>query len=340
MKVSIIIPVYDKEPYIERCINSVLNQTYRQLEVILVNDYTPCESMKLAKKVIEQSELSKGLSFKYIYHQAHRGLSATRNSGIEAATGEYLFFLDSDDTITPSCISLMVEQAKAHPDVEVIQGHVVSVPDKKGYHTETLNSSGYREDNLWYCSKFNQNGNFPINAWNKLIKRDFVIRNNLFFMDGIIHEDLHWMFYVAKCVKKYAFIPENTYIHYITPNSIMTNLNIQKSCDSIAKILYDVIPVIDFPCRNSKFNKMIRLFLSGYISRGGNSEKNRLVRMLFVRMLKEGMPKGALLLFCTIHLSTIKGGWRFKKWLNLYLDQQSVKDSKNLNNNPNLNCSK
>ena len=87
--VSIIIPVYKVEPYIIKCIDSVLHQNYRFMEVILVDDRTPDHSMQMAIDYIEQSKLSHDIHFKYVKHDCNRGLSAARNTGIDAATGEY-----------------------------------------------------------------------------------------------------------------------------------------------------------------------------------------------------------------------------------------------------------
>ena len=330
-KVSIIIPVYNKEDYIEHCVCSVMNQTYRCLEVILIDDCSPDGSMNVAKRVIADSENSKDLEFVFLRHEENLGLSEARNTGIRAASGDYLFFLDSDDALTPSSISLMMEQVRMHPGVELVQGYTVSVPDDIYYHTEELNYMGYRESNLLYVYEMNRMRNFPITAWNKLLNRNFVVRNNLFFMEGIIHEDLHWIFYVARCVSRFSYIPETTYMRYYTPNSIMTNLIPQESCACIAKILYDVVPKIDYPCRYSKLNRMIRLFVGPYISRGGDNERRGLEKMFITRMLKEGMLFGAFLLFCRLRLSGIKGEWRFNQLLNLYLDRQSKRDRRNFN---------
>ena len=330
-KVSIIIPVYNKEDYIERCVCSVINQTYRCLEVILIDDCSPDGSMAVARRAIAESEKSKDLEFVFLRHENNLSLSEARNTGIRAASGDYLFFLDSDDALTPSCISLMMELVRMHPGVELVQGYTVSVPDDIYFHTEELNYMGYRESNLLYVYEMNRMRNFPITAWNKLLNRDFVVRNNLFFMKGIIHEDLHWVFYVARCVSRYAFIPETTYLRYYTPNSIMTNLKPQKSCASIAKILYDVVPKIDYPCQHSKLNRMIRLFVGPYIRRGGDNERRGLEKMFITRMLKEGMVFGAFLLFCRLRLFGIKGEWRFNQLLNLYLDRLSERDRKDLN---------
>lgn len=329
-KVSIIIPVYNKEDYIERCVCSVMNQTYRHLEVILIDDCSPDDSMAIARRAIAESENSEDLEFVFLRHEENLGLSEARNTGIRAASGAYLFFLDSDDALTPSCISLMMEQVRMHPNLELVQGYTVSVPDDIYFHTEELNYMGYRESNLLYVYEMNRMRNFPITAWNKLLNRDFVVRNNLFFQEGIIHEDQHWMFYVARCVSRYVFIPETTYLRYYVPNSIMTNLNSLESCACIAKILYDVVPKIDYPCQHSKLNRMIRLFVGPYISRGGDGERHGLEKMFITRMLKEGMVFGAFLLFCRLRLFGLKGEWRFNQLLNLYLDRQSKRDRRNL----------
>ena len=115
MKVSIIIPIYKVEPYIERCIQSVLRQTYRDLEVILVDDCTPDRSMELAKACIEQSPLSKDLQIVYLRHEQNRGVSVCRNDGIDAATGEYIMFIDSDDHITDDCVETLVKPLENYP---------------------------------------------------------------------------------------------------------------------------------------------------------------------------------------------------------------------------------
>jgi len=307
-----------------------MNQTYRSLEVILIDDCSPDDSMTIARKVIAESENSKDMEFVFLRHEKNLGLSEARNTGIRAASGDYLFFLDSDDALTPSCISLMIEQVRIHPCIELVQGYTVSAPDNIYYHTDELSRMGYRESNLLYVYEMNRMQNFPITAWNKLLNRDFVLRNNLFFMEGIIHEDQHWMFYVARCVSRFAFVPETTYMHYYNPNSIMTNFNPQESCASIAKILYDTVPKVDYSCRHSKLNQMIRLFFGSYICRGGDDERRGLEKMFITRMLKEGMVFGVFLLFCRLHFSGIKGGWRFRRWLNLYMDRLSERDRRNL----------
>lgn len=215
--VSIIIPVYKVEPYIVRCINSVLQQTYRNLEVILVDDCTPDHSMELAKECIAQSPLSQDLSFVYLKHDHNRGLSAARNTGIDAATGDYLYFLDSDDWIIPECISLMFECVKKEPGVEMVMGDIRQIgheypwPDFYIPNIETENiiqlACSYRIYTM---------------AWNKLLLRSFITSNNLFFLEKLYHEDVLWNFEVACKLNKAVSIPQKTYNYFIREESIQT----------------------------------------------------------------------------------------------------------------------
>jgi glycosyltransferase involved in cell wall biosynthesis len=106
-KVPIIIPVYNFESYIERCLLSALNQTYQNIEIILVDDCGQDNSMSVARRVAENHP--NGHKIIFLKHEQNRGLSATRNTGINAATGDYVYFFDSDDEITLDCIETLVK---------------------------------------------------------------------------------------------------------------------------------------------------------------------------------------------------------------------------------------
>lgn len=107
MKVSIIIPVYNVSKYIERCLKSVLGQTWKDLEIILVDDCTPDDSMDIVRGILETSSRSDIVTI--LKHEKNRGLSAARNTGIRQATGNYLYFLDSDDYLPANGIELLAD---------------------------------------------------------------------------------------------------------------------------------------------------------------------------------------------------------------------------------------
>ena len=118
--VSIIIPVFRISGYIQRCIESVINQTYKDIECIIVDDGTQDDSIEKCEKLIK--EYKGPIIFKIIHHEVNRGLSAARNTGTDAATGKYLYYLDSDDYISSNCIEKLVSYAIEDESIEMVQG--------------------------------------------------------------------------------------------------------------------------------------------------------------------------------------------------------------------------
>lgn len=235
MQVSIIIPIFKVEPYIECCIGSVLRQTYRNLEVILVDDCSPDHSMEIAKNYIEKSLFSKDLSFIYLKHNHNRGLSAARNTGMRAAKGKYVYFLDSDDEISPDCIEKLVHPLK-HREYDMVvanyktTGVRESACDMRLYNGEIVGKHNIVEakrKGFWY----------PM-AWNKLINVQFIKDNHLEFCEGAIHEDEAFSAEAA-CVMNsmYCISEVVTYDYKLRSNSIITSLNYDNRIKSYLKIL-------------------------------------------------------------------------------------------------------
>ena len=217
MKVSIIIPVYNVSAYIERCIESVMNQTYKDIECIIVDDASPDDSIVKCEKMI--AEYDGPIQFTILHHQQNRGLSAARNTGTNVAIGEFLYYLDSDDEITPDCIENLLKPMMEDNSIDFVQGNHMDEMDGKEFvfHKQSLSfyvtgddarHEYYKSQNL-YCL-----------AWNKLIKRSFIINNKLFFKEGIVHEDVLWFFYVMKHLKKVFISNDVTYIYHRRSNSI------------------------------------------------------------------------------------------------------------------------
>ncbi len=142
IKVSIIIPVYNVAAYVEECIQSVLNQDYENIEIIIVDDCGTDNSMELVRKMIAGT--SKEIHI--LKHDHNRGFAAGRNTGIKNAVGNYIYFLDSDDYIEPDCISRLVKVAHTYlnPDLIVSSskdaygnkttGDISDVTDLKEYY--------------------------------------------------------------------------------------------------------------------------------------------------------------------------------------------------------------
>ena len=216
--ISVIIPVYKVEAYLDKCVQSVIGQTYKDLEIILVDDGSPDRCPQMCDEwALKDSRIR-------VLHQRNRGLSAARNTGIRAAKGEWLYFLDSDDWIIPECITLMMDCVNSHPDVEMVQGGVLS--NDKGYAKwfsieNKHNVPDYSNNRDWINLMLLRQEILIVTAWNKLIRRDIVLYNDLFFEEGALNEDEMWSFLLSKFINVIAICKKNTYYYNIREGSII-----------------------------------------------------------------------------------------------------------------------
>lgn len=218
--VSVIIPVYQVSAYVERCLLSVMNQTYQNIECIIVDDCSTDDSIDKCKRLIEGYQGS--ITFQILHHERNRGLSAARNTGTDAGTGEYVFYLDSDDEITPNCIEKLVTVAQKNSDAEMVIGNTLRI-DVDGTESFFLNKrtpSSIRSNELVVTCYYNQL--IPDAAWNRIIKRSFIIDNNLYFKEGILFEDYLWMFYVVKYLSVVYYVMDVTHHYLLRQGSIST----------------------------------------------------------------------------------------------------------------------
>ena len=206
MKVSIIVPVYNVAKYIERCLLSVLNQTWQDLEVILVNDCTLDDSMEIARRVVASHP--RGTVVRCLEHEENRGLSAARNTGISASVGDYLYFLDSDDYISANAIELLADAAvQKRPDFVIGNYEVTGA---RRWAPPLSLGTGFYEGNALVLSTYVQ-GKWYVMAWNKLVSRPLVLQHKLYFQEGIVHEDDLWSFKLACMSQSMYVVNETTY---------------------------------------------------------------------------------------------------------------------------------
>lgn len=257
VKVSIIVPVYNVEKYIERCLSSIIHQTYIGcIECIIVDDCGKDNSMTIAEKIV--AEYKDNIRFVIIHHEYNRGLSAARNSGLDVATGDYIYYLDSDDELPADAIQLMVDEVSNHPNIDMVQGYTQSVPMTDYYDTSCFEDHQYVTDNIWIRENFYCAGKtIPVNGVNKLLKCEFLKRNNLYFKEGIIHEDEHWMFYLVQKLSSMAFIFKPTYIRYFNEGSIMSSQSLEKDGISMGIIISDWLMHIDGILSASQLKKCL-----------------------------------------------------------------------------------
>lgn len=200
IKVSIIIPVYGVEKYISQCLESVINQSYENIEIIVVNDGTKDNSMKIVEEYLLDERIK-------IINKENGGLASARNRGIEEATGEYIYFLDSDDWIEVNTIEVLVEESN---NLDIIYSNFWYFDEKnqkKRKNKEKIKS------NMSMTGEYLLGYSTEIMVWNKIYKKSFLEEKQLRFLEGIIHEDEEFTFkcYMNSPQVKYIDI----YIHII-----------------------------------------------------------------------------------------------------------------------------
>jgi len=238
-KVSIIIPIYNVKPYIEECLQSVANQTMTEgIECILVDDCGTDVSMIIAQRFVD--EYKGRISFSVYHHDTNRGAAAARNTGIRVAKGEYLFFMDSDDFISDRCIECLYSFVQQHPGVHLVQGSYI---EDNSNSFKTFPNYSEQHCVIKHCL-LTYNGKNLV-PHNRLVQRQLIVDKNIFFKEGVIHEDNLWVFFLAKYVKSMAFTQERTYYYRPTPNSITRDVKIDREILSYRTIIETTTSNID-----------------------------------------------------------------------------------------------
>lgn len=223
IKVSIIVPFYNVENYIEKCLKSLVNQTLDEIEILLVNDGSKDGSEKIAKKFVEENP-NKIRYFK----KENGGLSDARNYAIKYAKGEYIAFLDSDDYVEINMYEEMYAKAVAE-DLDYVECNFLwEYPDKR------LESKGKRCEN-----KKEMLINTRVVAWNKLIKREIIQKNEIEFPKGYRYEDVEFFYKILPYIEKYDIV-KKAFVHYIQRENSISNVQNSRTKE-IVFVLNNVI---------------------------------------------------------------------------------------------------
>lgn len=226
MKVSVIVPVYNVERYLDKCLDSLAHQTLKDIEIIIVNDGSPDHSEDIIKKYTKKYQ-----NFKY-YKKENGGLSSARNYGIKYASGDYIAFLDSDDYVKYDMYEKMYLKAVSNNyDLVVCDINYL-------YPNKTIRvSSGIKEDTQNIKKAY-----LTIHpaAWNKLFKKE-LFNNNIYFKEGIWFEDVEFIYRMLPFIKSIGVILED-FNQYVQREGSITS--------SVSPKIYDYVSnmngIIDF----------------------------------------------------------------------------------------------
>ena len=206
--ISVIIPVYNVEQYLDECLNSVINQTYTNLEIILIDDGSTDKSGKICDEFAKRDNRIK------VIHQKNKGVSVARNNALDIASGEFITFVDSDDTIEKEHILNMVNLLKDDTDI-------VCMPLGKGVTTQNIQEfNGIESLRYILQEQYFRELNFAWSNWNKLFKSD-VVKNIRYLSDEKVGEDLSFLWKAFLDSKKVVFGNKKTYNYRVSNTSVM-----------------------------------------------------------------------------------------------------------------------
>ena len=346
-KVSLIVPIYNVEPYLEECLNSVLAQTLSAFEAILIDDGSPDRSGGIADEFAARDGRMK------VIHKQNEGVSAARNDGICHAMGEYLFFLDSDDRLAPDALEKLYTAATEN-DVDVVLSDYITFDAEREtpYKVATSEFSSTKRSDLdaLQLAVFNMGpASIPAQsstilrgvgaAWHYLIKRDLIVDNDLRFdttLKGLFDDGL-FMLTVLERASSVSYINIGTYFYRHVPSSITRSFNssLFERYDKVYEAIDAFIERYD-KCDNFKRGLALRKFIylnksmNSYFFNDRNPATTKQLYDEFVKLVRSPSYAGALreldpkhlgckktiALYIMLRMHFYRGYWQAKKFSN------------------------
>lgn len=248
--ISVIVPVFNAGKWLERCFKSLEKQSYpaEKIEVLFVDDCSSDNSVQLLESLIG-NYIGK-IRFKLLRQSKNSGMG--RDIGIKNASGEYVFIMDADDEITENALAALAELAQKYPGVDVVQGNTIRIESVSGgklivnptWDISRYNFPEFVNNRLWIKERLaiwiRKDGYIPHSLWNKLIRRNFVTDNNLYFGKIQVAEDQFWHFRASKKIQSIAFSHYNSYIYHREHLSVVSQVFDKEKI---------VVPTLEF-CEN------------------------------------------------------------------------------------------
>lgn len=264
MKVSFILPVYKVEAYLSQCVESITCQTYRDIEIILVDDGSPDGSPALCDQLATEDVRIR------VVHKPNGGLSDARNAGLKVATGDYVVFVDSDDFwVGNESLQRMVDVAKANADCDFVGYNCNYYYPASNRYTKWVEYSadilapvtGEKALQLLVTS-----GTFPMSACLKLMKRSVLIDNNITFKKGQIAEDIPWFINLLEYSKECMFVNEYIYAYRQDREGSITATGGERSFNSLLDIVKTELEKVGSRSFTDEAKDVLRSFLAYELS--------------------------------------------------------------------------
>lgn len=261
-KISIVVPVYKVEKYIDKCVQSLIQQTYNNIEIILVDDGSPDRCPEICDRYALKDSRIK------VIHKSNGGLSDARNVGLKASSGKYVLFVDSDDFIElNTCERFLNIIGDSNPDIVV--GNANRIENEKVIPMKhKTNTRGQIITGEQYLLKELKFGTMYMAAWLNLYNKDFLLNNDLEFKVGFLHEDEHFTPRAFLKAKKVIGTDITFYNYLIRPGSITTVKNKEKNAQHMIQICEELEEIYkeieDVQLRKLLNNDLVNKYLNTF----------------------------------------------------------------------------
>ena len=268
--ISVIIPIYNKETYLKKCINSVINQTYKTLEIILINDGSSDNSLLICEDFLKKDERIT------IINQNNQGVSKARNNGLNKAKGEWVCFLDADDYLDSSCFEDLIKYS-LNDNIDVIQFGL-----RKWQGNNYLGER--RNNNYLICHTFEELLNSltltPVSACLHLVKKSLLDTNKIIFDEDMSYgEDMLFMYKVFMCAKSIVLTDKVLYNQVLSDNSLtrssVSYKQLKNNLDFSNRLIEYAKEKEQLTVFNKELNSMLKTYFINLINYSGYWKERR-----------------------------------------------------------------
>jgi glycosyltransferase involved in cell wall biosynthesis len=263
-KISVVVPVYNVEKYLKGCLDSILNQSYKDFEVICVNDGSTDNSLSILEEyAAKDSRIN-------IITQVNQGLGMARNAGIPAANGDYILFVDSDDYIEQGMFEHLAQQLTSNPDVVIFGAKTLNCKNNRIYKGQYSSK--------WFKRKFSKHKLFKYHmvAWNKLYRKEFLIKNNINFDKVKTGEDQAFGIKCYVLAQSAIIIKKDFYVYRKNREGALTTTKTKKDLSPIQNTLRIEKFLSEYNVSDKLKDKILTKYLLKCLSWYGKTDKTYL----------------------------------------------------------------
>ncbi len=249
--VSVVVPVYKVEKYLDKCIKSLIKQTHSNIEIILVDDGSPDNCGKICDQYSIKDNRIK------VIHKENGGLSEARNFGLDSAKGKYVLFVDSDDYIEEDAVEKLFKYSEKN-NLEVLCGNAYQINGQDKKIIKAGNSGAIIKNGVDFFVENISDNSYIAAVWLRLYNTSFLKANKMYFEVGLLHEDEQWTPYTLLAASRVGYVDYTFYNYIIRDGSITQSQDREKHIEDVIATCNELVEYINQSNYTRKQRKLIK----------------------------------------------------------------------------------